>query len=101
MSWIEDNFRLSKDGILIMVYNVVTAQEINYNDLETIHYSKITDESDHLKRNWPTNAFRMQDFHMASRNKVGYWINQFIDTRGGPIDRLRKRTDIVESKRYW
>lgn len=72
MSWIEDNCRLSKDGILIMVCNVVTAQEINDNGLETIHYSKITNESDHLKQNWLTNAFRMQDFHMVSRNKVGY-----------------------------
>lgn len=71
MSWIEDNCRLSKDGILIMVCNVVTTKEINDKDLETIQ-SKITNESDHLKQNWPTNAFRVQDFHKASRNKVGY-----------------------------
>lgn len=70
-SWIEDNCCLSKDGILIMVCNVVTTQEINDNNSETIQ-SKITNELDHLKQNWPTNAFRVQDFHMASRNKVGY-----------------------------
>lgn len=68
-SWIEDNCRLSKDGILIMVCNVVTTQEIN--DSEIIQ-SKITSELDHLKQNWPTSSFRVQDFHMASRNKVGY-----------------------------
>lgn len=62
----ECNRRLFKDWVLLVVY-VVTTQEINDNDLETVQ-SKMTNELDHLKQNGPTTAIWVQDFHMASRN---------------------------------